>query len=248
MNCSKLGPMPTEAVPGPVMDRIGDIDPITHGGGIIFQTSHGPYLEYTEGADGISNTDSEEADELKDTSLTIFRTHIARDVIAQFGVDPEDVLDMCEAMEVSPRVWIRDARDPDPSQRARCITDIAQFIGWEEIDEDPLLLGEVELHLRWYGNFNEEGPITTPGCFRPEVIVPEMLRTLKTLHSESYWELFRHPFPIVPSEAVQDPEHAWWKQHGSEAVNKLVETLKRICPKGYSFELREETFGFWKER
>ena len=37
--------------PGSIMERIGNIDPITYGGGVIFQTSHGPYLEFTEGVE-----------------------------------------------------------------------------------------------------------------------------------------------------------------------------------------------------
>ena len=226
---------PTVA-PGPIMERLGHADSITYGGGIIFQTANGPFLEYTEGTEN------------SDDPLEIFRTHIERDVIKQFKVDAEEALDLCETMNLNAKDWLKKARSSDLVHRAECIVDIGTYCGWDIIDEEPLLLGEVELHQRWHAEFNEEGPVTTAGCFKPEIIVPEMMQAIHTIHQKTYWNLLRGRFPLIPSEARQNRNHVWWQQHGNDAVNKVVAIMKNLAPPGYVFEVREEQFGYWRKR
>lgn len=217
------------------MARFGDQDAITHGGGVILKTSSGPFLEYTEGTDQGGDI------------LEVFRTHIEGNVTKQFAVDAEEALDLCTTMGRGLKEWLKNSRGPSIIQRALCIVDIGIFCGWDVIDEDPLVLDEFQLHQRWYSQFNDEGPVTTPGCFKPEIIVPEMLLALFTIDQNIYWDLLRGRFPIVPSEARQNRNHPWWQQHGSGVVNKLVEVLKSTSPAGFVFEVRQDAFGFWRK-
>lgn len=224
------------SAPGPIIHRIGNPDAITFGGGVLFQTSSGPFLEYTKGAENSSDED-----------LEVFRTHIERDILKQFKVEPEEILDMCEALDlVDPKKWLKNSRGPDFLKRAECIIDFGTYAGWDIIDEDPLIVDEVELHQRWYAEFYEEGPITTPGVQKPEIIVPEMIHVLHSIDPQAYWALFEGSFPLIPSEALQNRKHPWWNQHGKEVVIKLVEILKKQAPSNFVFEIREETYGFWR--
>jgi len=55
-------------------------------------------------------------------------------------------------------------------------------------------------------------------------------------------------FPIIPSAARQNRQHAWWKTQGAAAVNRLAEELQKLAPPNLVFEVRDEQFGFWRKK
>lgn len=220
----------------PILARVGDIDPITHGGGVLFfSPGRGMLLEYTEGTEYSDGP-----------LLDVYRVLLLPDILQQFDLSSGDVDELCTAIDEDRNNWTQRALGPDLEARAECAINIANYIGWDEVDSNPLPMSETELQLRWYPDFFEEGPTCTPGCFKPQVIAPEMLQALLNISHDEYWKLLAAPFPLIPSEPLQNPDSPWWKKHGAEVVTKLVETMRRVCPEGYRFGVHEETFGFWK--
>lgn len=215
------------------MDRVGHIDAIKNGGGVIFRED---FLEYTEGTEASDGGD-----------LEVFRTDIGINILKRFKVGATDAFEICRFHKKELISWLSMARHSNYLQRALCIIDIGNFYGWDTIDEDPLRLNAEELKQRWYKTFKHEGSVTARGCFKPGVIVPQMALTLHKLHSETFEQLFKKPFPLVPSGPFLNPRHPWWNSHGAQAVNKLVETLKELAPSEYEFGVRNETFGYWRK-
>lgn len=214
----------------------GESDPITDGGGRVFDTSNGPFLEYTLGTDTDGRT------------LELYRTHIGDDLCKQFDglLDEGGLEEMCECMSVRPEAWRRAARGR-LSLRAQCIVDLANHFGWDVIDDDPLEISEVELQLRWFSEFNLEGPVTTAGCSDTAAIVPELLIALRELDTPAHDALFSRRFPLVPSSALQNRESQWWKDVGPSVEETLVEILSSKCPGRYVFKFdpMAQQYGFW---
>jgi len=216
--------------------RLGHPEAIRYGGGVIFCWDGLTYLEYTEGS-AVADRDE----------LEVFRTHLEDDVLRQFKIDTETLYEICESLNGSMPDWLRAASSSNVVRRAMCVVEFATYTGWENVDDDPLMLSSAELSTRWFSKFSEAGPVTTKGCFKPEIIAIEMLQALYSIHQESYWDLLRGPFPVIPSEARQSREHPWWQNHGAQAVNKIVKTMQQLAPDGCVFEVRDEAFGFWRE-
>lgn len=230
---------PTKLAPkrlGRVIANFGNTDPISDGGGRIFDTNNGHYLEYTEGTE----TDGQ--------NLEVYSTLLGEDLCVQFArlLDDGGLDEMCECMDEEPTTWRKKAKGR-LSLRAQCILDLATHFGWEEIDDQPVELSEVELNLRWFEAFNLEGPVTPSGCKDPRIIVPELLLALCELDSAAHAALFQRHFPLIPSAALQNIESSWWDSIGPGAQDEIVVLLQDRCPAEFEFRWDEEgeQFGFW---
>ena len=221
------------------MTRIGDQDPITHGGGVVFLTNNGPFFEYSEGiGEGVGG----------DNTAEVFRTHIEHDVTDQFRLSYKDVVALCKTINTPVRIWLGQATGTCLLAKANCIVDIGNYLGWDAIDDDPLDIDEVTLQQRWYAEFHEEGPCAHGE--RPSLVVPELLKTLNNINPELFWHvmtLTKDHFPIVPAETVNNPDHPWWTQHGDQTLEKVVGLLEKVTPPGFTFEYRDGAFGFWRD-
>lgn len=217
-----------------IIARYGNKDPITEGGGRVFDTSNGPFFEYTEGTETDGNL------------LEVYRTHLGEDLRVQFAhlLDNGGLEELCEVSSLSLQTWQKKAKGR-LSLRAQCVVDLASHFGWDSIDDEPLLLSQIELQLRWFHKFQYEGPVTTEGCEDPRVIVPEMVVVLQEVAPQEYEKLFSRPFPFIPSEALQNCQNSWWEQHGSAAVADLIKALQKACPPGFVFAREEAQWGFW---
>lgn len=221
------------------MDRIGiigSLDSIKVGEGcgvVLGSGESGIFLEYAEMCTG--------------GHLEVFRTHISDNVINQFHLVTEEADDLCEFLHRRLSDWILNSYSPDPLKRSQCVIDIGNFLGWDSIDDDPLTMSKGEFRARWF-HFPQYGKVTTTGSFKPSTIVPEMAGVLHNLNKEEFLKLFGSKFPLVPSGPFKDPNHIWWDSHGLEAVNKIVDKLKHLAPEKYVFEVRHNSFGFWKKQ
>jgi len=233
----KVGP-PKKApvVLGAMIATYGEPDPITEGGGRIFDTEGGCYFEYT---DAQAYGDEDE--------LFVWGTFLEKDVFAQFErlFHENDLEDLCESIDTSIEVWKQLCRGT-LKQRAECVCDIAAFFGWDSIDDQPLELSPEELQLRWYSEFAEEGPIVNTQE-SISALTSELLIVLHAINSDRYWNLLAPLFPLVPSEPLQNPQSAWWGLHGQEALDKLLATMKEVSPPLFEFGVREGQYGFWKK-
>lgn len=215
---------------GRVIANFGSSDPISDGGGRIFDTNNGHFFEYTEG-DGV-----------------VYGVLLGEDLCVQFSrlLDEERLIEMCECMDEDPEVWKKKARGR-LSLRAQCVVDLANHFGWEEIDDAPMELNEVELQLRWFAEFNLEGPVTLSGCQDPRILVPELLLALCELDSQAHAALFQRHFPIIPTAALQNTKSSWWDSVGPGVQAEIVGLLQDRCPAAFEFRWDDEAeqFGFW---
>ena len=222
-----------------VIARIGSKDPIACGGGRIFDTNNGPFLELTLG------------NEVDGEVIEVYCTHMGDDICEQFDrlLKEGGLEEMCECMDEKPSVWKRKARGR-LTLRAKCIIDLANHFGWDEIDPEPLELSEVELQLRWFSTFNLEGSVTTAKCTNPRVVIPELLLALQELDKAAHDELFARHFPLVPSAAMQNKKSLWWGDVGPDVAIELAKMLKDRCPPKFKFswDNRRKQYGFWPKR
>lgn len=218
----------------PAITRFGDDDCITGGGGVVFETSNGTFFEYVEG-DGAEGP------------LSVFRTQMEDNLCDQFKLSRTDLLDLCESIDEDPITWLADATGTDLQAKANCLIDIGNYLGWDAIDEDPLELDETSLHMRWYAEFNEEGPCATGDT--PATVVPDLLKTLHSIRPAAFYEamdMTLEHYPLVPARPLENPTHPWWTQHGADVLQKIIRLLEGVCPSGFTFEYRNGSYGFWR--
>lgn len=215
------------------MERVGNADAVRHGGGIITTVSLGSFLEYTDGAEG------------EPSELEVFRALIENDILHQYNIITTEAADLCEFLGRSLPDWLLSARSPDPIVRANCVIDVGTFFGWDNVDEEPLVLSPEEIQQRW---FPLKGAVTEKGVFCPGLLAPQLAGVLHRLDRDLFWQLFGKPFPVLPAAAFVDADHIWWRAHGVQAVNRLVEYLAALAPSGFTFSVKNEAFGFWRER
>ena len=192
--------------------------------GIVFLTSHGPYLEFTE-------------DPHADV-VTVYRTHIPDDVFDRHTLSLEDL----EALTDDVSRWLQDSKSPNVGTRALCLIDVAHHFGWDHIDDDPLLIEETALQMRWHSEFEQEGICALGNS--PQEVLPDLLRTLLKIDASP---LKGRVFPVVPAQVLNDRYSHWWSQHGHSALAEVVQLLESMCPAGFCFEFRDGAYGFWRK-
>lgn len=116
-----------------IVARVGDVDPIEHGGGVIFESPEGELsLEYLRGIGG--------------PERTVYQVPI-----------PEDVLDFYNWIEVENissfggllPSEIRKMSTGTPQEKAGILMLVATYYGWSNLDSYPLKLSEREVEQRW---------------------------------------------------------------------------------------------------
>ncbi len=116
---------------------IGDVNPIDHGGGVIFDGDAGPFLEWT-GSPG----------DCIPLTHKVFRRHIPKDVFEDLSWVNKDRL--AHGMGGDPEEMLLMSRSEDPFARAMLMSICGDYFGWENLDEEPLELTEEELTKRWF--------------------------------------------------------------------------------------------------
>jgi hypothetical protein len=135
-----------------IIGRIGDVNPIDYGGGVVVRVHQGGkshlILEHTYGMESehpeaAGLTDAKERAAL----LTLYRADIADDVKAH--LDWVDWNAVRASSGVNLATIAHDATAKDPVLRALVYELVASHYGWGVIDTGPLVLSNAELRKRW---------------------------------------------------------------------------------------------------
>jgi hypothetical protein len=136
-----------------VLSWRGDVDPLAHGGGVLYEKDGEIWLEWFEAADGDARGDVRSSDR-----FLIYRVEVPKDVFAAWDwVKPKAV---AAAVGRHVETLVRLGRRADPQARATVVEDVAAVEGWSVLDDDPLVLTAAELRDRW--------PLRLAGAFADE--------------------------------------------------------------------------------
>lgn len=116
-----------------LLGGIGDVNPVTHGGGYIYQDDDSLWLEYSHGLEtGVS-------------TIKLFIVHI-EDCVECDWADLDKVATSygCEVDSL-----IAMGRSPNLVDRAYLLEAIGGYYGWENFDPYPVTLTEQQLTDRW---------------------------------------------------------------------------------------------------
>lgn len=130
---------------GTVVERVGDVDPLTYGGGTVFEDDDGGFtLEYTYGP--TDDEDYEEDDE--NYEHTVYRVDLHQS-LADFLAynDWADLDDVGRSVGATAQE-LRQCSETTLG-RARLAEDIAGYYGWENFDNYPIEFTTRELLVRW---------------------------------------------------------------------------------------------------
>lgn len=130
---------------GKVYGQLGDINPLDHSGGIVYESDHGPVLEWTYGLpEEIDSTD----EGVEDVELEVYRVDIEKNVIDDLDwVDWKDVASFIDM----PQKELRDhATSDNIMARASVYEAVAGYHGWHELDSYPLQRKYGELDQEWF--------------------------------------------------------------------------------------------------
>jgi hypothetical protein len=130
----------------PIIGSVGDVNPIEYGGGVVFDTEHGPVLEYTR---GLEDEEVDEDDEGA-TELSLYRVDIEEDALEHLNwVKPGDLKSIAQTMDRSVKELRKAAKSEDVMQRVSFYEDVAGYYGWENLDSYPFKITARELEQRW---------------------------------------------------------------------------------------------------
>ena len=121
-----------------MVGHIGDVNWLDHGGGPVYKTDDGYWLEYVE-------PPPEDARK-RERVWTIYRMSLP---------DPEGIKDWLRRGEiqkytgVSNKEFLAALRSKNPIAEAQIWSDIASYYGWHELDHYPLTLNKEEVTLRY---------------------------------------------------------------------------------------------------
>lgn len=119
-----------------VIGSIGDVNPIDHSGGYIFQTGYGPMLEYIAAPDSTLDSWYIYCVDLGDFDLPDWADFDAvRKCIGRSEEDCED--------------YAKEWGKGNPITRACILEDVAGYYGWYELDHEPLVLTAREVWARY---------------------------------------------------------------------------------------------------
>jgi len=132
-----------------IVERVGDVDPITYGGGVVFEDENGNYtLEYTYGAEADPTYQSDEPD--PDFEHVVYRVQLERsldELLRWFDwIDLDGVADSIGSTKAD---MLSKARSGGVLGRAMLIEDVAGYYGWGELDDYGIKIREAELEKRW---------------------------------------------------------------------------------------------------
>lgn len=145
---SQFTPNPTGYAPSPtkrtrkVLGAVGDVDPILHGGGIVYLSESGPVLAYTPGLD------DEDDDTDPRAEMVLYEVAVEDDVTKDLNwVSWGDV---ARSGGESAAELKKQARSKDVMTRAFVYMDVAGHDGWENLDGYPRKLTVREMNKWWF--------------------------------------------------------------------------------------------------
>jgi hypothetical protein len=123
-----------------IVSRLGDVDPIEYGGGVVFTDGKHRWLEFTHGRE------EEAFDDLAVEKLPVYQVDIEEDILDWH--DWVDTEELSSYTGIDEEDLIR-AATGSLAARAQLLADIGSYYGWYELDQQPLSFGAVELEERW---------------------------------------------------------------------------------------------------
>lgn len=86
------------------------------------------------------------------------------------------------------------------------------------------------------------------GTANPAHLIPAFMNAGR--HTVEYTQMVSIPNSIVPSEAMEDDEHEFWRtDQAQDLVIELMDILDSYAPNGYYFGAHEgdgSDYGFWE--
>lgn len=138
-----------------VLGTIGDVSPIEHGGGRVFETEHGPMLEYTHGMEDDAVVEHDEGA----TKLQLYRVSIEPDVLTDLNwVKPSDLKSIARSMDTEVSTLREFSKSGDVMKRVRVYEDVAGYWGWDNLDSYPITMTARELDEHWFDGDTWPGP------------------------------------------------------------------------------------------
>jgi len=119
---------------------IGDINPIEHDGGVVFDRGHGPEVIYFQGW----------ADDEGEDRVTVYEFTIADDVAEELDWADWDRVGSCVGMD--PEELRAEGRSENALARASVYQCVAAYCGFRELDPNPREL-TLEKAEREFGEF-----------------------------------------------------------------------------------------------
>lgn len=120
-----------------IIDTIGDVNPIEHGGGVVVEEEDGGYtIEYTHGTEATSGD-----------ILDVFQVRVEDHVFNYH--DWVDVTSIADSEGMSKDELLELGVSPHVMGRVAATQAIAGYCGWYELDQYPFQLTEKELEERW---------------------------------------------------------------------------------------------------
>ena len=113
---------------------IGDVNPIEHGGGVVFEEDYGPHLIYFQ----------EWGDE---DTIAVFTVPIEDDLVS--NTPWWDWQDVSRLVGMDPRVMRKLGASSDPMERAAVLEMVAGYYGWSSFDNTPDVMQMAEAEARY---------------------------------------------------------------------------------------------------
>lgn len=131
-----------------VLGTIGDINPIDHEGGYVLKVTQ-PNGNVSFEVEWIEPPP--DGQEVKDSAVwTVYRCSIPEDCLREYSwMDHDHFVSTANCIGSTVVELKRKALSEDPCVRAQFVWDVASYIGWYELDSDPLRLTHEEIEERW---------------------------------------------------------------------------------------------------
>lgn len=157
--------------PGHVYGQIGDVNPLDHSGGIVYESEYGePVIAYTWGLEGLPGVDAYDED-VEAVQLEVYRVPIADDVLKD-DLDWVNWSDVAKTIGMPVSELKEAARSDNVMARASVYEAVAGYHGWGELDPYPYTKTYGQLEAEWfpggrlaksYGRADYPGPLPNPG-------------------------------------------------------------------------------------
>ena len=125
--------------------RIGDVDPIAHGGGFVYEDATGVYapeIAWFEHA-----PDEQWHRDGGATPVTVYRIVVERDSEAEWW--HERLADVAASAGLDPESLREQAGETDTMTRARLYSDLISYFGPYEFDQYPVTMTEDEAYAKY---------------------------------------------------------------------------------------------------